>query len=208
MSTFRIENTRPEHIAQLVEHQRICFPTLAPEEWMEAEHFESQIRIFPQGQLVALDGDRVIGQSSTFRISGDIALNQHEYMDILGQSYFTRHDPQGDWLYGADMSVHPDYRGKGVSRLLYNARKDLVKKLSLRGMVAGGMIPGYKDYRDRMNVEEYAQAVARGELLDPTLTPQLRAGFEVWGVLYNYLDAGELGNDATLIVWKNPDWRE
>ena len=57
-----------------------------------------------------------------------------------------------------------------------------------------------------MSVEEYARAVAAGELTDPTLTPQLRAGFQLRGILYNYIDAGELGNDSTLIVWDNPEW--
>jgi GNAT superfamily N-acetyltransferase len=204
--TITIANTRPEHIPQLMIHQQVCFPTLAPEEWMRAEHFESHLRLFPEGQHVALDDDRVIGQSSTFRIGGAIGLNQHEYMDILGQSYFTRHDPQGEWLYGADMSVHPEYRGRKISRLLYDARKELCRRLDLRGMVAGGMIPGYKDYRDRMSVEEYARAVAEGRLIDPTLTPQLRAGFQLRGILYNYIEAGELGNDSTLIVWENPGW--
>jgi hypothetical protein len=103
------------------------------------------------------------------------------------------------------MSVHPDYRGRKISKLLYDARKQLARRLNLRGMVAGGMIPGYKDYRDHMDVEQYARAVAAGELTDPTLTPQLRAGFELRGILYNYIDAGELGNDSTLIVWENPD---
>jgi GNAT superfamily N-acetyltransferase len=147
MSTITITNTRPEHIAQLVAHQRICFPTLDPSEWMRAEHFASHLRLFPAGQHVALDGERVIGQSSTFRIAGERALVQHEYMDILGQSFFTNHDPQGEWLYGADMSVHPDYRGRKVSAMLYDARKALVRRLGLRGMVAGGMIPGYKEHR-------------------------------------------------------------
>lgn len=206
MSDIIICNTRPEHIPQLVKHQQICFPTLDPEEWMRAEHFESHLRLFPEGQHVALDGDQVVGQSSTFRISGAVALSQHSYMDILGQSYFTRHDPEGEWLYGADMSVHPDYRGRGLSRMLYDARKDLCRRLNLRGMVAGGMIPGYKNYRDHMSVEQYAQSVALGEMSDPTLTPQLRAGFELRGILYNYIDAGELGNDSTLIVWNNPSW--
>ena len=157
---IEITNTRPEHLAALAEHQRICFPTLAPDEWMTEEHFASHLRLFPEGQHVALDGARVVGQSSTFRISGARALNQHQYMDILGQSYFTNHDPHGEWLYGADMSVHPDYRGRKISTLLYDARKDLVRRLGLRGMVAGGMIPGYKNYRDRMSVAEYASAVA------------------------------------------------
>src|SRR5687768_3129532 len=46
MSEIIITNTCPEHIAQLVLHQQICFPTLAPEEWMRAEHFESHLRLF------------------------------------------------------------------------------------------------------------------------------------------------------------------
>src|SRR5258706_8181481 len=79
MSTIIITNTRPEHIPQLVLHQQLCFPTLTPEEWMRAEHFESQLRLFPAGQHVALDGEHVVGQSSTFRISGAIALEQHGY---------------------------------------------------------------------------------------------------------------------------------
>jgi GNAT superfamily N-acetyltransferase len=201
-----ITNTRPEHLAALAEHQRICFPTLAPDEWMTEEHFASHLRLFPEGQHVALDGARVVGQSSTFRIGGARALHQHQYMDILGQSYFTNHDPNGEWLYGADMSVHPDYRGRKISKLLYDARKALIRQLGLRGMVAGGMIPGYKHYRDSMSVEEYARAVAAGELTDPTLTPQLRAGFMLRGILYNYIEAGELGNNSTLIVWENPEW--
>ena len=119
MSDITIANTRPEHLAALAAHQRICFPTLAPYEWMAEEHFASHLRLFPEGQHVALDGERVVGQSSTFRISGARALNQHQYMDILGQSYFTNHDPDGEWLYGADMSVHPDYRGRGLGADLY-----------------------------------------------------------------------------------------
>src|SRR5215212_6797302 len=154
--SITITNTRPEHLAALAEHQKICFPTLDPSAWMTAEHFASHLRLFPEGQHVALDGDRVVGQSSTFRISGARAFNQHQYMDILGQSYFTNHDPNGEWLYGADMSVHPEYRGRKISTLLYDARKDLVRRLGLRGMVAGGMIPGYRNYRNRMAVAEYA----------------------------------------------------
>lgn len=206
--TIRIVATQAEHIPQLVLHQQVCFPTLEPYEWMRAEHFESHIKLFPEGQHVALDGERVVGQSSTFRISGEIALNQHGYMDILGQSYFTRHDPKGEWLYGADMSVHPDYRGQRLSKRLYDTRKALCRELNLRGMVAGGMLPGYHLQRDRMTVEEYAQAVARGELVDPTLTPQLRAGFVVEGILYNYLEGGEFGNDSTLIVWHNEAYQQ
>ncbi len=202
MSSIVVVNTRPEHFAALAAHQRLCFPTLHQSQLLAEEHFASHLQIFPEGQHVALDGERVIGQSSTFRCRSEQALQQHLFHEILAEGFFTNHDPQGEWLYGADMSVHPDYRRRGVARMLYDARKVLIRRLGMRGMVAGGMLPGYKDYRAQMSVAEYIDAVVAGQLTDPTLTAQLRNGFTVRGVFYDYIDAGELGNDAAMIVWE------
>lgn len=208
MSEIVISNTRPEHFAQLARHQQICFPTLDPNIWMNEEHFASQVAHFPEGQHVALDGERVVGQSSTFRVSGEQAMVEHRFEEIMGHGYFTTHDPNGEWLYGADMSVHPDYRGRKISKMLYNARKDLCRHLNLRGIVAGGQLPGYHHYREEMSIDEYLDKVARGEIIDPTLTAQLRSGFVVRGVIRNYLEDTEHGSEASLIVWDNPDYRE
>jgi GNAT superfamily N-acetyltransferase len=179
--SITIENTRPEHFAQLERHQQICFPTLSPE--------------------------RVVGQSSTFRYNVDFEHPQHTFYEVMGAGYFTNHEPNGAYLYGADTSVHPDYRKLGIATKLYDARKQLVRRLNLKGMVAGGMVPGYRHYRAAMSLEAYVDQVVRGELHDPTLTPQLRNGFVVRGILHNYLNDAELGNDATLIVWDNPEYR-
>jgi GNAT superfamily N-acetyltransferase len=206
MSEIHITNTRPEHLAALAEHQRICYPTLAEYELMNEEHFASHLRLFPEGQHVALDGDRVVGQSSTFRLGEARAFAPHSFHDIQAGGFFTNHDPLGEWLYGADTSIHPEYRGRGLANRLYNARKDLIHSLNLRGMLAGGMLPGYNRYKDSLSVEEYVDRVARGELSDPTLTPQLRNGFVVRGILPNYIDDANITHHATLIVWENPDY--
>jgi GNAT superfamily N-acetyltransferase len=200
--TIVITNTRVEHIDQLVTHQQICFPTLDPDAWMRREDFEAQLRAFPDGQHVALDGERVVAQSTTLRV-GDEAFEQHSFLGITGHLRLTTHKPRGKWLYGADMSVHPDYRGRKISTMLYNARKDLVRRLGMRGMVAGGQLAGYHNYRDALSVEAYIERAVRGELVDPTLTPQLRSGFVVRGVLWEYLDDAEHGREASLIVWEN-----
>lgn len=205
MSEIIITNTRPEHLAALARHQQICFPTLDPAAWMGEEHFAAQLRAFPAGQHVALDGDMVVGQSTTLRVRADQAFAQHSFLGITGNLLLGTHDPQGEWLYGADMSVHPDYRGRKISKLLYNARKDLIRRLGLRGMVAGGQLAGYHHHRHELGIEEYIDKVVRGELADPTLTPQLRSGFVVRGVLWSYLDDAEHGAEASLIVWENPD---
>jgi GNAT superfamily N-acetyltransferase len=198
-----ITNTRPEHIEQLVAHQQRCFPTFDPNEWMDAEMFAAQLVVFPEGQHVALDGERVVGQSSTFRIAREPAFAQHTYHDITGHNRFTRHDPAGEWLYGADMSVHPDYRGRGIAKALYETRKQLVRRLGMRGIVAGGALPGYRHHRGRLSVREYIAEVSAGRLVDDTLTPQIKSGFTALDVLYGYVDGGDLvGNDATLLVWE------
>ncbi|MBC8074910.1 MAG: GNAT family N-acetyltransferase [Chloroflexales bacterium] len=201
-----IVTTRPAHLQALAAHQQRCFPGVDPSDWIREEHFASHLHLFPAGQHVALDGNTVVGQSSTFRISGASALAPHTYRSICADNTFANHDPQGAWLYGADMSIHPAYRGQGLASRLYTARKELIRRLNLRGMVAGGMLPGYARYHDTLSIEEYARRVASGELSDATLTPQLRNGFVLRGMLPNYLHDAHYGADATLIVWENPDW--
>lgn len=200
--SITIANTRPEHIPQLIAHQQRCFPTMNADDWMDAAMFASQLAIFPEGQHVALDGDLVVAQSSTFRI-GPACLAQHTYRGITANNHFTNHDPAGEWLYGADMSVHPDYRGRGIASSLYSLRKELVRSLGMRGIAAGGGLPGFQHHAATMSVDAYIAAVVAGSLFDPTLSVQLKNGFTVRDVLRGYVDGGALlSDDATLLVWE------
>ncbi|NWF79958.1 MAG: GNAT family N-acetyltransferase [Chloroflexi bacterium] len=199
---IQLSTTRPEHFAQLAVHQRLCFPSVPPEDWMNEADFAAHLQVFPEGQHVALDGARVVAQSSTLRLSAARAFAPHTYREITGANRFTTHDPAGEWLYGADMSVHPDYRGRRISSMLYDTRKALVRRLGLRGIVAGGALPGYHHYASQLSVEAYVAEVVAGRLFDPTLTTQLRNGFAVRGILRGYLGGGELVEDATLLVWE------
>lgn len=205
MDEIIITNTRPEHIEQCEELQRICYPTVDPVHLLRRPHFESHLRLFPAGQHVALLGDRVVGMSASLRLDIDFDHPDHTFDEIIASGYFTNHNPRGAWLYGADMSTHPDMRRRGIASRIYQARKQLIRQLGLRGMVAGGMLPGYRYHRATLSPEQYIERVARGELTDPTLTAQLRNGFVPRGVLRGYLHDFELGDEAALIVWENPD---
>ena len=58
-----------------------------------------------------------------------------------------------------------------------------------------------------MSVAEYVDKVVAGALFDSTLTFQLKMGFEVRGLLENYIEDSASDNWSTLIVWDNPEYR-
>ena len=204
---FRIENIRPEHAQPLAQLQRVCFPTLAAAELMRAGHFLSHCRLFPQGNFVALAGMRVVGLGSGFLIDFDFDQPQHNFQEIIADGFYSQHDPDGDWYYGGDISVHPDFRRRGIGTQLYRARMGIVKALNRKGIVAGGLIPGYAAHKGRMDARQYVERVLTGELIDSTLTFQLHRGFQVRGLLRDYIQDDASDNWATLIVWDNPDYQ-
>jgi GNAT superfamily N-acetyltransferase len=205
---IRVTNIQPAYFAGLEALQRACYPTLAEHELMKVEHFASQYAVFPAGQFVVLDGERVVGQGSGFFLDFDFDHPNHRFHEICDNFYFRNHDPAGAWYYGADISVHPDYRGRGIGKLLYKARKELAVRANRRGIVAGGLLPGFAEHKQRMSVQEYVAKVQTGDLFDATLSFQLKSGFVVRDLLPDYLDDSAADNWATLIVWENPAYRE
>ncbi|MDE2777853.1 MAG: GNAT family N-acetyltransferase [Chloroflexota bacterium] len=204
--SIRIETMKPRFARSLEQLQRDCFPTLGAGELMREEHFLNHCRLFPEGNFVALHRDRVIGLGSGFLIDFDFEHAQHRFQEIIDGGFYRNHDPEGDWYYGGDISVHPDFRRRGVGSLLYEARKGIVKKLNRRGIVAGGLIPGFAAYKETMSPDDYVERVASGALHDNTLSFQLGHGFEVRGLLEDYIDDEASDNWATLIVWENPSY--
>ena len=61
---------------------------------------KGQLNSFPEGQFVVLADDKLVGYCATFRISEAVGLSAHTWTEITGNGYASRHDPEGDWLYG------------------------------------------------------------------------------------------------------------
>jgi GNAT superfamily N-acetyltransferase len=207
MSKLIITTLRPKHFAALEALQRTVYPTLGSHELMRAEHFAAQYERFPQGQVVALLDNQVIGQGSGFFIDFDFAHPDHTFSEICDGFYFTHHDPNGAYYYGADISVHPNFRGRGIGRRIYDARKEVVRQANRRGIVGGGLIPGYAAHKANCSPQEYVEQVISGELRDSTLSFQLAMGFQVRGMIANYIEDSASDNWATLIEWVNPDYK-
>lgn len=192
--------TAAEHAAQLEKLQETVFPTLADSQRLKKQHYLKHIEIFPEGQFVALDGERVIAMTTTIRLKEKYLAGRHEFADIIQGGFCTSHDPSGEWLYGVDMGTHPDYRGRGLARALYRARQDTCKKLGLKGQYTMGMINGYGVLSGQMPASEYYQKLLRREIQDPTVSAQIKIGFEAQGLVEEYLDDPACGNCCVRLI--------
>lgn len=195
-----VATSRAEHAEALEALQRTVFPTLADEERFKAAHYRKHLELFPEGQFVALDGSRVVGATTTIRLHFDFSHVAHTFADIIQGGWLTSHEPDGDWLYGADIGVHPEYRGRGLAMALYAARQELVWTLGLKGQVSAGMMRGFSAVKHRMSAEEYYQGLVDGRINDPTLSMQRRVGFELRALLPDYLNDPVCDNYSVLIV--------
>ena len=195
-------------VEQLEAVQRAAFPTLAADEIITAAHYAEHIRRFPEGQFAVVNGvGRVVACSTDFRTNAvDFNHIEHRYIDMVAGNWLSRHDPQGVWLYGADIGVLPSYRQRGIARRLYEARRHLIRRLNLRGHVAGGLLKGFSAYKANMAVEDYVAHVIAGELFDPTVSVQLRCGFTVHSIIYDYVHDPACDGKAAFLVWHNPDY--
>jgi GNAT superfamily N-acetyltransferase len=189
-----------EDYPQLLEIQRACFPAPYPEEqlWSKAQ-IASHIRHFALGAL-CVEVNGVLIASATALILENPA---HTFADATDNGFIGNHNPHGDTLYGVDMAVHPNWRGRGVARRLYQARFELVQSLGLKRFTAAGRMPGLTQYPN-LSPEDYVALIVRGELTDPTLTPQFKNGLSPVQVLYGYIEDAESRDCALLLEWRNP----
>jgi predicted amidohydrolase/ribosomal protein S18 acetylase RimI-like enzyme len=198
-----LRQLRKTDFKAIVELQQRCFPTIEP--WTR-EQFESQLAIFPDGQLgVDIDGVLTATSSSLIVDEEDFGA-YHTFQEVSDGGFIRNHDPEGDTLYGIDIAVDPTHRGERLARRIYEARKELAARLNLRAILIAGRMPGYGKLAEKMSAEEYVRRVVRKDLKDPVITSQLAQGFAIRGVLRDYLPSDvESAGYAVFMEWLNSE---
>lgn len=165
-----------------------------------------QISNFPEGQFVVEYEGEIVGYAASIMLKEAVALSKHNWAGITGAGYGSSHNPNGDWLYGMEVCVDPARRRLRIGERLYDARKSLVENLELKGISFGGRIPGWTKRRKTYpNPLAYLNAVKERKVIDPVVNFQFRQGFEVHGILENYLPVDTAsGGFAAHMIWRNP----
>lgn len=201
--SVEIVNLDADMADDLEDIEHLSFPMANRADLLSAADIRAYAGVFPEGYFVALVEGRPVGQGAGIFLDYDFDHPRHTLAEITGEHQCGNHDPDGAWYYGTDISVHPDFRGGGIGGMLYDARKDLVRRAGKRGIIAGASLPGFFDHKATMSAAAYVDRVVAGELSDPTLSFQISHGFEARGVIENYLEDEADDGWAALIVWEN-----
>ncbi len=203
-----LRNLRLQDFLHLKEAMEEVYPGNREMHWTK-EQISDLLDIFPEGQLAISVNDKVVAYALSLIVDYGKFGDNHTYQQVTGNDTFSTHNPEGDVLYGIDVTVHPDYRGMRLGRRLYEARKELCENLNLRSIVAGGRIPEYAPYAGSLTPKQYIEKVKMKEIYDTTLTFQLNNDFHVRKIIKNYLPGDTESKEfATLIEWNNIYYQE
>jgi ribosomal protein S18 acetylase RimI-like enzyme len=201
-----VRNTLPRDFDGITDLCRRIYPDTPP--W-NAEQLSSHLRVFPEGQFVAVYGsdEKVVGMCASLIVDWEDYTMLESWDQFTADGTFTNHDPRrGRTLYGAEVIVDPTLQHHGIGDKLYKARRGLTESHKLLRIRAGSRLRGYCKVAERLKPEAYVVNVVEGLERDPTLSFQLKEGFHVLAVVPHYLsdDPESLGY-AAVIEWLNPE---
>jgi GNAT superfamily N-acetyltransferase len=193
----------PADVAGVVALQPLAFPPpFDPALLWSAEHIESHLATFPEGQWVAVHSQEgILGSCSNTRISRGSLEGGDTWEETVGGPFLQTFLPHGEILYGLDISVHPGFRRHGIGRALYQERFRFVRSFGLAEYATSCRLPGFRA-SGVPDLAQYAEEVAREERTDATLTPLLRIGLTYRGVAHNFMHDEESGHGAAKLGWR------
>jgi len=130
-------------------------PGFEEDRWMPC-HFEKSLEKFPQGHIVVLKDEKVIGFSLSFIIDEERLKTDNTEEDTEGEGFLDTHDPEnGNVLYISEVTIKPEYQRQGLGKKLVRAQQKLSKEIGLKGCVGTSLLPGYDKYPEEYSVYDY-----------------------------------------------------
>ncbi|MEM9774292.1 MAG: GNAT family N-acetyltransferase [Chloroflexota bacterium] len=184
----------------------LCFPGMPNDERYLEEDLVIMAELFPEGSIVAINefNQNVVGFGAGIFIDLDWRKLPDTEEELLGDNGLANHNPNGKFYFGAEFCVHPDYRGQGIGRKIYDHRKEIVVRNNKFGFFAASVLQGYVNYKKNLDIETYFEKVESGEVYDQTLSMQLRNNFQIVKPIQYFLNHPPSDHWTAFIYWGNP----
>lgn len=170
------------------------------------EMIRSRLKVFPQGQFVALCDDRVIGSVYSQLVDYKSLPESFTWAEATDNGTIQRtHKPKGRSVYGVGLAVLPEFQGTSASQLLIVSLAKFAVFSCRYRVLWGARIPSYHKHA-QMSVEEYIKKRTKsGRPVDPELALYWPYGAEPIRPLPNYMPDSDSLNCGVLVVatWKS-----
>ena len=169
------------------------------------EMFRSRIEVFPQGVFVAEYQERLVGVVAFQRMHYNLDTPISTWKEATDNGMIAAsHSPEGETIFGIDLSATPMAPPKTGTRLLAEVGRYAIYH-NLKYGILGGRIPNYSEHSNKMTPDEYLKARnAKGEPLDPEVRFYKRAGLKIGKVIPGYFDDPASLSYGVLLIWENP----
>lgn len=198
---------REKLIDDFVRVNRETWGDLVPEKYIwTLEKISSQLNTCPDLLYCGFVNERMVGTLSMMLIHESIAKGSKSWEKTTANGTLQSHDPTGDCIFGADLSVSPNYQGMAVAEAIMDKAFLLSVVLSNRkGSFLGSRIPRYHKLANRMSVEDYVFGEKRdGKTRDPEIRLYQSEGFQLIKIIPDYMEDPESLNYGVLMFWPNP----
>lgn len=208
-----------DYIGYMMEESPIKVRPLRPEDYEEAkrveaeawgeqyiqfdrEQFEARIRKFRRGNICAVRERRMLGLINTQRVHYDWEHPWRTWHEATQNGYL-RHDPDGRYIYGVNLSIAQNELLSGAGNLIMLQIGTAMLDLNLEGIILGVRPLRYHRFADTMTFDEYLYD-KRGKIRDPELGMYCRMGFQIRKALPDYFEDAESRNYGVLLYLGNP----
>ena len=121
INKVQIRNLQIEDYDQLAQSFTRVYSDGSDVFWTHKQ-IEKLIRIFPEGQIVTVVDEKIVGCALSIIVNYDDVKNDHTYAQVTGKETFNTHNPKGNILYGRERPVSrkssDDRHIRGIEQLL------------------------------------------------------------------------------------------
>jgi len=197
---YDIRPARQDDLPSMLILEKIAWGT----QGASAEMLESRIRVFPAGQIVALTEREVVGYLSFQRVDA-LCADTRSWGQLTDEGTIRRsHMPEGEYLFGVNLSVSPGHPGVGLQLQLAGWRMGIEHRV--RGCFLGSRVPGYSMVSDRYSIEKWVHG-KNSKSKDKMVRYYQGAGFRVVALVPNYFPDPESLNYGVLMYCPNIFYR-
>ena len=106
ISKIQVRPLQIEDYSQLAQSFRRVYADGSDVFWTK-EQIVTLLRIFPEGQVVTVVDDKIVGCALSIIVDYDLVKGDHTYAKVTGNETFKTHNPNGNILYGIEVFIHP-----------------------------------------------------------------------------------------------------